>query len=58
MKLTTKQTESLNKLKKRYQYVSEPYPLLGDPACAMVEVANTGFIDMTLGIETDGHIHS
>ena len=58
MKLTTKQTESLNKLKKCYQFVSDPYPLLGDSECAMVDVSNPGFIDMTLGIETDGHTHS
>ena len=58
MKLTTKQEESLNKLKQRWKHVSKPYPFIGD-SCAMVDVGNNdGIIDMTLGIETDGHCHS
>jgi len=59
MKLTTKQEESLNKLKQRWKHVSEPYPFIGDD-CAMVDVGNNdGIIDMTIGIEAkDGHCHT
>jgi hypothetical protein len=44
MKLNTKQTESLNKLKKCYgaKNVGFPFPLLDDPTCAMVRVEKEG----------------
>ena len=59
MKLTTKQDESLNVLKKHWEYVGKPYSLLGGNGCVMVEVGNNnGIIDMTIGIEPDGYRHS
>mgnify|MGYP003138232717 CR=1 FL=1 len=69
MKLTTKQEESLNKLKERYKnaaYVSEPYPLIGDSDCAMVDIEGfpTEVVGgvysrcITYGIEKDGYCHT
>ena len=66
MKLTTKQEESLNKLKEQWEYVGKPYSPLGGKGCVMVEVGN-GFKEVTggiyckcmsIGIEPDGYRHS
>ena len=66
MKLTTKQEESLNVLKKHWEYVGKPYSLLGGNGCVMVEVGN-GFKQVTggtycncftVGIEPDGYRHT
>ena len=58
MDYTTQQKQALDKLKQRWKHVSKPYPFIGDN-CIMVDVGNNdGIIDMTLGIETDGHVHS
>jgi len=59
MKLTTKQQESLNKLKKHWENVGKPYPLLGCSDCAMVEVSDSkGRTSITFGIEPDGYYHT
>ena len=69
MKLTTKQEESLNKLKERYKnaaHVSEPYPLIGNSDCAMVDIEGfpTEVVGgvysrcITYGIESDGYTHT
>ncbi len=59
MKLTIKQTESLNKLRERWEYVGKPYPLLGSSDCAMVDVSDSkGRTSITFGIEPDGYYHT
>ena len=59
MKLTTKQEESLNTLRKCWEYVGKPYPLLGGNGCVMVGVSDVeGRTSITFGIEPDGYYHT
>ena len=59
MKLTTKQEESLNKLKKHWENVGKPYPFLGGSGCVMVDVSDSkGLTRITFGIEEDGYYHT
>lgn len=59
MKLNEKQQQSYERLKQRWDIVSEPHPMLGwhDSAIVMVESKETG-AKMTIGIEPDGSTHS
>ena len=59
MKLNEKQQQDYDRLKLRWDIVSEPHPMIGwhDSAIVMVESKETG-AKMTIGIEPDGSTHS
>jgi len=64
--MNKEQLTALSKLKAKWLYVGKPYALLGGNGCYMVEVGSpeikvpggTYQRCITLGIETDGHVHS
>lgn len=57
--MTLKQIYALKVLKRRWDYVSPPSHCIGSDPCVMVSVKslNTG-VQMSIGIETDGHCHT
>ena len=58
LEVTGEQEEALQRLKKRWDKVSEPRPMPCDD-CVLVTVGSEcGGVSMILGIETDGHTHS
>ena len=60
MKLTPKQQEKLDALKRTWDEVSEPQPsVLGSPEIALVHVkSHETRVHMWIGIEPDGSSHS
>jgi hypothetical protein len=58
MRMNEKQKKTLAVLQERWDFVSEPFGLIGEPEVVMVQVSNNGAGVMTIGIEPDGHAHS